>query len=229
MMVTPCVNMIRVDSITVLLGGQPIFEDFSLDIARGEKVALFGASGSGKSTLLRTLIGMHLPLRGSISFGGMAFTQENLPGIRRQLFYLPQDIVPQGDETMLEYLKTPFNLGVNKKTPFPESQMVEQMGVLQLKSELLSHPLYALSGGERKRVGLLAGFLLNRSIVIADEPTAGVDSANRDVIGELLFGKSDTTMLAVTHDETLLSMAGRSVEMPASRLKPAAGGVDGRP
>ena len=219
--------MIRINSITITLGGQTILKDLSLRVASGEKIALFGESGSGKSTLLKALIGMHIPQSGQISLGGMDFAPENLTKIRKQVFYLPQDITPQGDETVMEYLKTPFGLAVNKSTQFPKDQLNALFASLRLKESLFDQPLYALSGGERKRVGLLAGLLLNRSIFIADEPTAGVDPANRDVIGAMLFGGNDKTVLAVTHDEALLAMADRTIEMPSRRIEAGKGGNNG--
>ncbi|MBN2717805.1 MAG: ATP-binding cassette domain-containing protein [Deltaproteobacteria bacterium] len=221
--------MIHANSITVSPGAQTVLSDFSLRVQKGEKVALNGPSGSGKSTLLKTLIGMHQPSSGTIELLGMAFVQENLPKIRRRMFYLPQDVVPKGDETVLEYLKTPFQLAVNRKMPFPDAALEERFAALRLKPELLNQPLYSLSGGERKRVGLLAGLLLNRDIILADEPTAGVDPANRDVIGGLLFGSPGVTVLAVTHDEALLQMADRCVTLPEPQLQKTDGGTDGRP
>jgi ABC-type multidrug transport system ATPase subunit len=205
--------MIHMNSITVVLGNQTILEDFSLKIEQGEKVAISGESGSGKSTLLKTLIGMHVPQRGRIHIAGLALDAANIASIRNQMFYLPQDIQPQDDETALEYLKTPFRLAVNRGIPFPEDTLDDLFFRMRLKDELKHQPLYRLSGGERKRVGVLCGLLLGRKIFLADEPTAGVDAANRDVITDILFGDKALTVVAVTHDESLIELATHRIQL----------------
>ena len=205
--------MIHMNSITVVLGNQTILEDFSLKIMQGEKVAVSGESGSGKSTLLKTLIGMHIPARGSVRIAGLALNAANIASIRKQMFYLPQDIQPQDDETTLEYLKAPFRLAVNRGIPFPEDKLDQLFFRMRLKDELKHQPLFRLSGGERKRVGVLCGLLLGRKIFLADEPTAGVDAANRDVIGDILFGNRDLTVVAVTHDESLIELATHRMQL----------------
>lgn len=206
-------TVIQIDKITVTLDRQPILKDFDLQIKEGEKVAVLGASGAGKSTLLKALIGMHVPVRGSILIAGLPFTPKNLAAIRRRVFYLPQDIVPHEEETVQQYLQYPFGLAVNKNQHFPTEKMNELLEKLRLKSVLLAQPLYKLSGGERKRVGLLQGLLLARPLIFADEPTAGVDAANRELIGDLLFDNSDTTVVAVTHDDALIARSDKKVEM----------------
>ncbi|MBN2526286.1 MAG: ATP-binding cassette domain-containing protein [Deltaproteobacteria bacterium] len=221
--------MIQLDSITVQLGTQTIVNRFSLEIAKGDKVAVYGESGSGKSTLLKTLIGMHLPVNGRIVMQGLDFVPANLPTIRKEVFYLPQDILAQGEETAMDYLKAPFALAVNRGAMFPEMRLGELMATLRLKAETLTQPLGRLSGGERKRVGLLRGMLLNRAIILADEPSAGVDASNRDVIVNMLFRQSDATVVAVTHDEEFLSMADKKVQMHSHGMPDDTTDAHGRP
>ncbi|MBN2344296.1 MAG: ABC transporter ATP-binding protein [Deltaproteobacteria bacterium] len=205
--------MIELISISVELGGKTILKDFSLGVGKGRKVAVFGESGAGKSTLLKTLIGMYVPVKGEIRFNDKPFVPEYMPEIRRQVFYLPQDVVPQGEETVEDFLMYPFGLHVNKSMSYSRDKTVQLFSSLRLPSDLLNQPLYKLSGGERKRVGLLQGLLLERSILLADEPTAGVDAANRDEIIQLLFNESDTTVIAVTHDESMIERSDVKVEM----------------
>lgn len=208
--------MIQIDSITVAVGSATILEKFSLCVSKGQKVAVFGESGAGKSTLLKTLIGMHIPQTGSIRIGDLAFVPENLPTIRKQVFYLPQDIVPHGEETVLDYLTYPFGLTVNKGILFREDRMEQLFSGMRLKPELVKQPFYKLSGGERKRVGLLLGLLLERPLMLLDEPTAGVDTRNRDSIADLLFADNNITVVAVTHDEALIARSDAQAEMTNS-------------
>lgn len=205
--------MIDISSITVQLEGHTILENFSLKIEAGEKVALVGESGSGKSTVLKTLIGMYLPTSGHIAVTGLDLVSANLSAIRRQMFYLPQDLIPRGEETVSEYLRMPFRLAVNRELIFPELLMNELFSRMHLRHDLLGQPFYKLSGGERKRVGLMTGLLLGRSIILADEPATGVDADNRNAIAEILFANANVTVVAVTHDEALMAMADKCVEL----------------
>lgn len=205
--------MITIHSLSVTLGDRQVLRDFSCAIERHRKAVIFGESGSGKSTLLKTLIGMYLPEQGEIFIGGMPLSPENLSSIRGMMYYLPQDIVPHGEETTEEYLRYPFSFAVNRGTPFPKNKLEKLLDALHLKKELLARPLYKLSGGERKRVGILLGLLLSRPLMLLDEPTAGVDTSNRDALTRLLFGQNSSTVIAVTHDESLISKSGVQVDL----------------
>jgi len=209
--------MVKVESITVTFGMRKIITDLSFEILNGTKAVFTGESGSGKSTLLKTLIGRYLPDEGTITVADKPFSIENLSNIRRQMYYLPQEIVPQGDETVREYLHYPFSLSVNRKKSFPEDSMHQLLDRLRLDEAFLTQPLLRLSGGERKRVGLLLGLLLDRPLMLLDEPTAGVDSSNSNTIAELLFGEQRHTVIVVTHDESLIAKSDSVIELKNER------------
>jgi len=203
--------IVTIDSLSLTFEERKLFSNFSLTIFKGEKITVSGESGSGKSTLLKTLIAMHLPLSGTIALLGNTLETENLLKIRRQMFYLPQEILPHSDETVLEYLEYPFSLAINKGVSFPEQSLHQLLSELHLSSEILSQPLGRLSGGERKRIGVLCGLLLNRPLMLLDEPTAGVDAGNRDTLVNLLFGEKNRTVIAVSHDEAVHKRSDRTI------------------
>lgn len=213
--------MITISSLSVSFGKTPIISRLSLSVERSDKVALCGESGSGKSTLIKTLVGMHLPVEGHIAVVGLPLVPANLRTIRKSVFYLPQDIVPQGEESVRDYLRYPFQLAINRGLEFSPGKVNDLFGKMRLEHSLLDQPFYKLSGGERRRIGLMRGFLLERPVLLLDEPTAGIDAENRDEIIRLLISAPQTTMLAVTHDEQLIERCSKKVVM--QKTAPAGG------
>jgi len=219
--------MIALDSVTVELSGRTVLQDCSLWVARNEKVAVSGASGAGKSTVLRTLIGRHRPQSGRVVIDDKPLTIQNLSVIRSQLFYLPQDILGLGDETALEFLKMPFRLSVNRKRRFEKSRAASWFEALGLKPHLFESKLKEMSGGERKRLGMVLAALLERPIWILDELTSSVDEDTAKVLVDTVLGLRDTTVIAVTHDTTFMQRAGRHVIVRDGRIEDADGGGNG--
>jgi len=191
------------------LGERAVLRRLCLSILKGEKAVLSGESGSGKSTLLRVLIGCQRLDTGEVLIDGAPLTPPNLAAIRSRMFYLPQDIRPIGEETVLEYLTAPFQYAVNRRRRFERDRALAAFDRLHLRPALLDSRFHELSGGERKRVGIVQYLCLARPIVLLDEPTAGVDEANRRIVLDALLGLSEVTMLAVTHDEELRQRASR--------------------
>lgn len=208
--------VVSLHEVIVKLDNKTVIDRLSLEVSFGEKVTLSGESGCGKSTLLKTIIGMHLPETGEIHINNTALSLQQQSFIRRQMFYLPQDIISFGDETCEEYLRYPFTLSVNKGCQYSVDHVKQVFDQLRLSVTLLDQPFLKLSGGERKRIGIALGLLLNRSIMLLDEPTAGIDAVNRKLVAELLHGLSDVTILAVTHDKDLINRFDRTIEMTKS-------------
>lgn len=208
--------MISADSISITFDRQCLFSEITFTVAEGMHAAVTGESGSGKSTLLKMIIGVYVPETGSISVDGKTISPGNMAAIRKRVFYLPQEIVPYGDETVLEFLRYPFTFAVNRTTPFSLENLHRLLDRMRLRRELLSQPFSLLSGGERKRIGLLLGLLLDRPVLLLDEPTAGVDGTNRESIAELLFDTAGRTVMTVTHDESIIARSGQNIILPGA-------------
>jgi ABC-type multidrug transport system ATPase subunit len=200
--------MIRIDNVNLILANRTIFRHLNARAGRGEKVAVSGVSGAGKTTLLKLLIGQHQPSQGSIFIDGLSLGQDNLPAIRKRLFYLPQEVRALPLETTREYLERPFRLAVNRGYPCDMERARTTFEQLHLRQDLLERPLNTLSGGERKRIGLVRALLLDRPVMLLDELTSSVDAQNRDDLLDLVLGLETTTVLAVTHDQEMMKRAG---------------------
>jgi putative ABC transport system ATP-binding protein len=210
--------MIRVDQLDLEIDGKPILAGVSFEVAAGDKVALFGESGSGKTSLLKVLIGLHRPQRGRVEIGGLPLAREHLPAIRRQLFYMPQEVRPIGEETAEEFVDFIFSFAVSRADRPRREEVAELFERFRLKPELLGARMSTLSGGERQRLGLVRGLLLGRSILLLDEVTAAVDEQNKTLIVDHLLGLEGATLVAVTHDPGFIERADVRIEVDDGRF-----------
>lgn len=179
----------------------------SLQIRRGERIALLGANGSGKSTLLRLLAALCFPDQGSISFAGEHLNAGRLESdefffrFRRRV-----GIVFQNPDIQL------FNPSVFDEVAFGPLQLrwpkdkirervFETLAAMDIAA-LSERPPHRLSGGEKKRVALASVLVLDPEVLLLDEPTTELDPSSASQIVRLLasWKNSSRTVIAATHD-----------------------------
>lgn len=195
-----------------------ILKGIDFTVERGEFVAIMGASGSGKSTLLGLLAGLDNPTSGSVSLAGTEISylpEDQLARLRgRTLGFVFQSYQLIPTLTALENVLLPFELNDESddlKTGLARArELLDSVGL----SAREDHYPVQLSGGEQQRVALARAFILRPPIVLADEPTGNLDSANGQHILELLLSLNQaqgTTLVLVTHDPALAAHAGRRI------------------
>jgi len=195
-----------------------ILKGITFQVAAGEFVAIMGASGSGKSTLLGLLAGLDNPTEGTVALNGTVISdlaEDKLAQLRgRTLGFVFQSYQLIPTLTALENVLLPFELneaaGAHKDGVARASALLEQVG---LRSRMEHYPVQ-LSGGEQQRVALARAFMLRPPIVLADEPTGNLDSANGNHVLELLLRlnrEEKTTLVLVTHDPVLAGYASRRI------------------
>lgn len=183
--------------------GRQALEDISFRIMPGEKVALLGANGAGKSTLLLHLNGI---LRGSgkIHVNGVELTSPNLSRVRGcvgMIFQNPEDQL-FSTEVYGDVAYGPYYQGLSPDEI--EQRVSEALAAVNLRGFSKRSP-YHLSGGEKKRVAIATVLSMRPSILVFDEPSAGLDPRGRRELIQLLEAMPQT-MLIATHD---LDMAAR--------------------
>jgi putative ABC transport system ATP-binding protein len=206
------------------LSGSPVHavRGVSLDVMRGEYVAIVGPSGCGKSTLLNLLGAIDRPTRGSVSIGGTAVSA--LPdreatrfrlkhiGFVFQRFYLLPVLSAQEN---IELPMAEAGLGASER----QERAKELLGYVGL-GERARHRPAELSGGEQQRVAIARALANKPTVLLADEPTGELDaSTGADVIA--LFdrlNRDGMTIVVVTHDEKLAGAARRVVHMLDGRV-----------
>lgn len=206
-----------------------ILRGVSLAIDIGESVAITGISGSGKSTLLGLLAGLDLPTSGSVKLFGQSLDgldEDQRAALRLgrvgfvfQSFHLLENL------TALENVMLPLELNFTPHPGLPPQGGKEQIAREALQqvglAERMGHFPNQLSGGEQQRVALARAFVTRPQILFADEPTGNLDRATGHEISELLFAlqqQSRTTLVLVTHDETLAARCQTHYRLEEGRL-----------
>ena len=193
-----------------------ILRGIDLVIPAGQFVAIVGASGSGKSTLLGLLAGLDSPSEGEILLDGTpihALDEAALARIRgRKLGFVFQSYQLIPTLTALENVLLPYELNCGGDGLAQARSLLEQVGLAQR----MDHYPVQLSGGEQQRVALARAFVVDPPIVMADEPTGNLDSANGQRVLELLLSRNrdaGTTLVLVTHDPQVAALADRRITL----------------
>ena len=217
--------MVSILGLTMRLvsGGRPltILDGVTLEIARGDAVAVIGPSGSGKSTLLGLIAGLDAPTAGSITVGGVDVTrlgESALARFRRATIgYVFQSYHLIPTLTAAENVAVPLELAGERRVAIRARALLEQVGL----GDRADHYPVQLSGGEQQRVALARAVALEPPLLLADEPTGNLDSATGAAIIELLFTlnrEHGSTLLLVTHDPALAERADRVVSLRDGRV-----------
>ena len=209
---------------TVHSGEQPltILKGVSLQIKRGESVAIIGASGSGKSTLLGILAGLDLPSEGEVSLLGKTLNtldEDARAAVRAQgVAFVFQNFHLLPGLTALENVMLPLEIRGLKTASQEATDLLSSVGL----GNRLTHYPSQLSGGEQQRVALARAFAGGPAILFADEPTGNLDRATGEQVESLLFElnrESATTLVLVTHDERLADRCDRRFKMTDGTLQ----------
>ena len=203
---------LREVSKTVVSGSEPltILQPLSLEIARGEFVAVVGPSGSGKSTLLGLIAGLDEPTSGEVIIDGVNITKLGEDGLAKlrgekigfvfQFFHLIPSL------TAFENIAVPMEIAGSRDPRQRAQALIDEVGL----TGRAHHYPSQLSGGEQQRVALARALANNPPILLADEPTGNLDSANGRHIMELvrdIHQTRGTTIVLVTHDTDLAALA----------------------
>lgn len=193
-------------------GGVPCLDGVSFSVEPGERVALLGANGSGKSTLLRLLDGLHFPSMGSVRAFGEALTEEAVemppfgPRFRREVGFLFQNsdaqlFCPTVEE---ELAFAPLQLGSLSRDDI-RRRIDDTLALLEI-DYLKDRVPTALSSGEKKLVALASLLVVSPSVLLLDEPTAGLDPRSQSILLEILeeLHQAGLTLITATHDLVLL-------------------------
>jgi putative ABC transport system ATP-binding protein len=191
-----------------------ILKGITMTIPAGQFVAILGASGSGKSTLLGLLAGLDTPSSGDIWLDGIPIhnlAEAELAAVRgEKIGFVFQSYQLIETLTALENVLLPYELNVEGSGIAQARRLLGEVGL----SERLDHYPIQLSGGEQQRVALARAFIVEPPIVMADEPTGNLDSANGRMVLDLLLErnrKAGTTLVMVTHDTEIASRADRKI------------------
>ena len=201
-----------------------ILRGIELEIKQGETAAIVGASGSGKSTLLGLLAGLDTPSAGAILLDGINIVnldEDQRATLRSQkVGFVFQSFQLLPALTALENVMLPLELAGIEHAREKSEEFLSRVGL----DERLHHYPRTLSGGAQQRVAIARAFASQPVILFADEPTGNLDTATGANVIELLFGLNEeegTTLVLVTHDNSLADRCQRKFTMTAGQLEEA--------
>ena len=193
--------------------GQPALDGVSLEVAPGEAVAVMGPSGSGKSTLLNLIAGLDKPTSGTVTVAGRrvdSLSETRVARFRRQhIGMIFQFLNLLDDLTVADNVLMPAQLGGVRRARARArtGELLERLGITRYAN---SYP-GRLSGGERQRVAIARALINSPALLLADEPTGALDTANGEAIGQLLLdlNTGGQTLILVTHSPELAARYAR--------------------
>jgi ABC-type lipoprotein export system ATPase subunit len=195
-----------------------ILDGASLDVARGEMLAIVGRSGSGKSTLLHLLGGLDWPESGWVEVGGERLVPRDADHIRaRRVGFIFQafHLVPEltGAENVLLAARVP---GAPPDAARRGGELVEELGLAAVAGALP----HELSGGEQQRFAIARALSGDPDVVLADEPTGNLDAESGALVLDLLRAAADggRAVVVVTHEPEATARADRVAMLRAGRL-----------
>jgi putative ABC transport system ATP-binding protein len=218
-------GMIRLVKASRSYGTPPVtaLDSVSLEIGRGEFVAITGPSGSGKSTLLNLLGGLDHPTSGEVVVDGVHLERADdreltlyrrlKLGIVFQFFNLLPSM------SVVENVELPLLLrGDDARAARVKAlEMLDQVGMARRSS----HFPHQLSGGEMQRAAIARGLVHGPSLLLADEPTGNLDSANASQVLEVIAkiaSRRTATVIMVTHSDSVAALADRRIRMKDGRV-----------
>ncbi len=202
-------------------------DGLSLEVKKGEFLAVCGVSGSGKSTLLHLISGVLKPDSGEITVteeDGSSFNLENMSARKaasyrnRYIGYVLQDFGLIPYRSVKENIAVPLYINgdpsgkINKKV----DEIMDAVGIADLKKRKITE----LSGGQKQRVAIARALINSPQIILADEPTGALDSETKKGIIDLfrILTNSGKTVIMVTHDTEAASLCDRTVRIKDGKI-----------
>jgi phospholipid/cholesterol/gamma-HCH transport system ATP-binding protein len=201
----------------------PVLREVSMEVHKGETVAVLGKSGSGKSVLLKLVVGLLEPDGGEIYFEGKEvthLTDEGLIKLRKKIGFLFQGAALFDSMTVGENLDLFLSKHTDLAPDDREAKIVKALDVVGLQNVIDKMPS-ELSGGMRKRAGLARSIVLEPELMLYDEPTTGLDPVTASSIADLILSLQHELGIAsivVTHDlPTAFAVSDRAVVLNKGR------------
>lgn len=188
--------------------------NLSLELDRGTGIALVGANGSGKSTLLRVALGLFEPSEGSAEFGPERGASPDLSSSKGRVAYVPTRPHLLEHESVREFLSLTLGETTDEERLSALERFDTASRLRQHGTDILAHPLGALSSGERQRLLLARAFARDVDLLVLDEPEMNLDPASRNTLrGELERAALRSAVIVAIHDTSVIPASFKTIEI----------------
>lgn len=212
-------NVIEIKDLKKSFEELDVLKGLSLDLKRGENLALLGKSGSGKSVLIKCIVQLIKADSGTIKVLNRDLNEMNkyeVDELRQKVGYLFQGGALYDSMSVRENLEFPVRRTQKKKNKKEMDKMVMEVLDSVGLTETVDKMPAELSGGMKKRIGLARTLILKPEIILYDEPTTGLDPVTSGEIGELMLRiqkKYNTSSIIVTHDMKCVKMTSNKIKL----------------
>lgn len=187
--------MIEIINLAKSYGSQTVLNGISLEMDKGQSIALIGPNGSGKTTLIKSIMGLVIPDTGEIKVLGKPIKSDY--EYRANIGYMPQ--INRFPEHMKVYQLFTMLKKMRPSVNGYDTELYEKFEIEKMRNKQLG----SLSGGMRQKVSAATAFLFNPSIIILDEPTAGLDPLSNDQLKEKINQSASDGKLVITTSHIL--------------------------
>lgn len=202
-------------------GEEDVLRDFSLEVKKGECIAITGASGCGKTTLSKLLLGLYPLGEGYIRVNGMSMRESDLADLRRQIAYVPQEpYLFQG--SIAENIRMGRPEATEKEIREAAKQAHAHDFIMEFPEgydTTVGERGNNLSGGQRQRIAIARAILKDTSIILLDEATSALDNESEQAVNEALRNlQGQKTILMIAHRPSTIELADRVCTMVRAEL-----------
>ncbi len=196
-------EIIKFDKVSVKTEQKYIIQDFSLTVNEFDKILICGKSGLGKTTLFRLIMGFISPSEGNIYHKGKIIDKNTVWDIRKSISYVPQNL-DLTDDKIKDHIKDILSLKVNSSLENNEEDINKLLNRFDLSYDVMDKFYNNLSGGEKQRIAIIMGILIDRELFLLDEITSSLSTDLKEKVINYFTQISNKTVIIISHDSEWL-------------------------